>query len=48
MNCWHCKKQIIWDSDHDYEDYGYEGKGIVTRFHCPNCEAEYECRYPIK
>ena len=31
-----------------YEDYDYEGEGIVSNFHCPNCEAEYECRYKIK
>ena len=48
MKCWHCKHEIIWGGDHDFEDYGYEGKGIVSNFHCPNCGANYECRYPIE
>ncbi len=48
MNCWHCNTEIIWGGDHDYKDYGYEGKGIVSNFHCPNCQSEYECRLPIK
>ena len=29
--CFHCgTKSVIWDSDFDFEDYGYEGKGITT------------------
>ena len=48
MKCWHCKNEVIWGGDHDFEDYDYEGKGIVSNFHCPNCESEYECRYKIK
>ena len=48
MKCWHCKNEIIWGGDHDFEDYGYEGKGIVTNFQSPNCGANYECRYPVE
>ena len=39
MNCWHCKEELIWGGDHDYEDYGYEEGGIVSNLSCPNCEA---------
>lgn len=39
--CFHCgAKAVIWDSDFDYEDYGYEGEGIVHVCHCTNCGAE--------
>jgi len=48
MKCWHCNTEVIWGGDHDFEDYGYEGEGIVSNFHCPNCQAEYECRYKTK
>ena len=48
MKCWHCNTEVIWDCDYDFDDIGYDGYGIVSVFHCPNCEAEYECRLPIK
>jgi hypothetical protein len=38
---------VIWDSDFDFEDYGYEGKGIVHACHCTNCGAEIEYRVAI-
>lgn len=38
MNCWHCNTELIWGGDHDYEDYGMEGKGIVTNLSCPECD----------
>ena len=28
--CFHCgHRAVIWDCDFSYEDYGYEGDGIV-------------------
>lgn len=28
--CFHClQKSVIWDSDFDFEDYGYDGEGVV-------------------
>lgn len=43
--CFHCgNKSVIWDSDFDYEDMGYEGEGIVHICHCTNCGAEIEYR----
>lgn len=45
--CFHCgEKAVIWDSDFDYEDMGYEGQGIVHICHCSNCGAEIEYRIP--
>ena len=48
MKCWHCKHEVIWGGAHDFEDYDYEGEGIVSNFHCPNFDDEYECRYPVE
>ena len=45
--CFHCcTKGVIWDSDFDFEDVGYEGEGIVHFCHCTNCGAEIEYRIP--
>ena len=39
--CFHCgQRAVIWDADFDYEDYGYEGEGIVQVCHCTHCGAE--------
>ena len=47
--CFHCGKiAVIWDSDFDFSDYGYEGEGIVHACHCTNCGAEIEYRIPIE
>lgn len=46
--CFHCGcKAVIWDSDFDFDDYGYEGEGIVHVCHCTNCGSEIEYRVPI-
>lgn len=43
--CFHClQKAVIWDSDFDFSDFGYEGEGIVHVCHCSNCGAEIEYR----
>lgn len=47
MQCPHCGEQMIWDSDADFEDLGREGRGIVTMYHCPRCEADIELSVPI-
>tara|TARA_R100000655_G_scaffold30189_2_gene60922 strand:- start:1275 stop:1460 length:186 start_codon:yes stop_codon:yes gene_type:complete len=48
MKCWHCGTKLIWGNDFDFEDYGYDGEGIVSVFSCPNekCNAEVEVRLP--
>jgi len=43
--CFHCcTKGVIWDSDFNFEDFGYEGEGVVHCCHCTNCGAEIEYR----
>ena len=43
--CFHCGNQsVIWDNDFSFEDFGYEGEGIVHCCHCTNCGAEIEYR----
>ena len=43
--CFHCgARAVIWDCDYDFEDFGYEGEGIVQTLHCANCGAEIEYR----
>lgn len=46
--CFHCGKYgVIWDCDYSFEDFGYEGEGIVHKCHYQNCGAEVEYRVPI-
>jgi len=41
--CFHCgMRAVIWDSDFDAEDVGYEGPGIVQMCHCTHCGAQIE------
>ena len=47
MNCWHCKKKLIWGGDYDFEDYNIDGNGIVTNFSCSNCESYALVYLPI-
>ena len=47
MNCWHCKEELIWGGDHDFEDYCMDGEGIVSNLHCPNCEAFVLVHLPL-
>mgnify|MGYP003151584481 CR=1 FL=1 len=48
MDCWHCGKDLIWGGDHDFEDYGMEGEGIVSNLSCQNCPATVEVYLPIE
>ena len=46
--CFHCGAYaVIWQADFDFDDYGYEGEGIVQVCKCTNCGAEIEYRIPI-
>lgn len=46
--CFHCgQRAVIWDADFDFEDYCYEGQGIVHNCHCTNCGAKIEYRIRI-
>ena len=47
--CFRClHKSVIWDNDFDFEDFGYEGEGIVHCCHCLHCGADIEYRIPFK
>ena len=48
FECFHCLSQsVIWDCDYSFEDFGYEGEGIVQICHCCNRGAEIEYRIPF-
>tara|TARA_R110000744_G_scaffold99610_4_gene192193 strand:+ start:152 stop:304 length:153 start_codon:yes stop_codon:yes gene_type:complete len=36
MRCPSCEGELIWGGDHDYDDYGMDGDGIVSNLSCPN------------
>lgn len=40
--CIDCNIDMIWQSDFDFEDCGYEGEGIVSFYMCPKCEELFE------
>ena len=43
--CFHCGARAVgWMADFDFEDFGYEGKGIVHICKCQNCGADIEYR----
>ena len=47
--CFHCGcRTVTWDCDFNYEDFGYEGDGIVQILHCTHCGAEIEYRVPVE
>lgn len=47
--CFHCgHRSVYWQSDFDFEDFGYEGQGIVHICSCANCGAEIEYRVTIE
>jgi len=51
MNCWHCRTELIWDSDVDLDsDFDEEPLTyLVSYLHCPNdkCMALYEVSLPL-
>ena len=38
--CWWCRSPLIWQSDFTKDEFGVEGKGIVTVLVCSGCKAE--------
>ena len=36
MKCPKCNSELIWGGDHTYEDYGFDGEGVVSNHSCPN------------
>ena len=49
MNCWFCngEKELMWNCDYTFEDFGVESDGIVTVLTCPNCNASFEGYLPL-
>lgn len=48
--CPKCKtdKHMSWDSDATFEDYGYEGDGVVSFYECLKCGTTIEICIPEK
>ena len=44
MNCWHCKKELIWGGDHDTEDN--EEYDMVSNLSCPKCHSAVDVYHP--
>lgn len=42
--CFHCGGDVIWQNDFSFEDFGYEGEGLVHILRCSKCGAEIEYR----
>lgn len=46
--CFNClSRSVIWDCDFSFEDYGYDGEGIIHECHCENCGARIMYFIPI-
>lgn len=46
--CFHClSRSVIWDCDFSFDDYGYEGDGIIHECHCTHCGARITYMIPI-
>lgn len=45
--CFNCGADLIWESDFNADEVGYEEEGIVTFYTCPNCGADYQVFIPI-
>lgn len=43
MDCWHCNSKVVWGADYDFEDYGIQGRGVVSILNFTKCNATYEC-----
>jgi hypothetical protein len=39
--CWWCGGRLIWQADHDKEDFMGE-EGTITHLHCSSCNASVE------
>ena len=46
VKCYNCNSEMIWGNDFDFDDFGYEGEGIVSCFTCPTCDTYAEFVIP--
>jgi transcription elongation factor Elf1 len=44
VSCWHCKGEMIWNSDVDLEDNNYYS--MITFLECKDCGSEAEFWLP--
>jgi hypothetical protein len=42
MKCPKCNNELLWGGDHDYQDYGEDGDGIVSNHTCTNEDCDVE------
>ena len=42
IKCCKCGKDMIWDNDFDLEDIVYDAHGIMSFYHCDDCNVTYE------
>lgn len=47
MICVNCRSNMIWQNDFDFSDYGAEGQGIVSVYHCSECGTLSENYIPV-
>lgn len=47
-NCWFCGSKMIWNSDFSFEDYGYEGEGVVAVLSCSNEDCGVNAEFKSK
>ena len=48
-DCWKCGGTLVWLEDVDvYEQLGYEGDGVCSRYSCIDCGASVTYEPPMK
>jgi len=48
VECYNCRTEMIWGNDFDFDDFDYEGEGVVSCFTCPRCDTYAEFVVPEK
>ena len=42
MICWHCfDDSVHYENEFTFEEYGLQGEGTVTTYHCETCGANF-------
>ena len=40
VKCWFCKEEMIWSNDFTFDEWGFEGEGLVAVLTCSGCGSE--------
>ena len=48
VSCYNCGTEMILESDFDFEDFNYEGEGVISCFSCSKCGTYAEFTIPFK